>query len=95
VPAIERASLRSSSLDTGPGQCAPDYEDHDSGAICTSSAYEFRVVAHWTLPSTERQAIKATGFSLEETLVYDGDAVIDDSTTTPYFCALARKNGHR
>jgi SAM-dependent methyltransferase len=70
-------------------------EDHGSWAICTSRAYEFRVVVHWTLPSTERQALESTGFSLEETLGYDGDAVVDDSTTTPYFYVLARKNGHR
>jgi SAM-dependent methyltransferase len=71
----------------------PYAEDHGSWAICTSRAYEFRIVVHWTLPSTERDALEAVGLTIEETLAYDGGPVADDTTTTPYFYVLARKAG--
>ncbi len=66
-------------------------EDHGSWAIGTVSAYEFRIVAHWTLPSTEQQLLDSMGFAVEETLDCDGAPIEDDSTTTAYFYVLARK----
>jgi SAM-dependent methyltransferase len=67
------------------------FADHGSWAICTSRAYEFRLVVHWTLPSTERRELGSIGFAVEETLAYDGSPVRDDTTTTAYFYVLARK----
>ncbi len=68
-------------------------EDHGSWAIWTSRAYEFRLVVHWTLPSTERRELGSIGFAVEEPLACDGSSVRDDTTTTPYFYVLARKTG--
>jgi SAM-dependent methyltransferase len=70
-------------------------EDHASWAICAAPAYEFRVLAHFTLPSTEKQALGSIGFTIEETLGRDGDPIEDDSTTTPYFYLLVRKTDPR
>jgi SAM-dependent methyltransferase len=69
----------------------PFEEDHASWAICAAGAYEFRILAHFTLPSTEQQALGSIGFAVEETLGCDGDPIESDSTTTPYFYLLARK----
>ena len=66
-------------------------EDHGSWAVCTASPYEFQLVAHWTLPSTEREVLDSTGFSVEETLSVDGGPVVDDSAAPNYFYELARK----
>lgn len=66
-------------------------EDHASWAICAAGAYEFRILAHFTLPSTEQQALGSIGFAVEETLGCDGHPIEDDSTTAPYFYLLARK----
>jgi len=65
-------------------------EDHGSWAIGTAGAYEFRIVAHWTLPSTEQQLLDSMGFAVQETLDCDG-APIEDDSTTAYFYVLARK----
>ena len=66
-------------------------EDHGSWAVCTSRAYEFRIVAHWTLPSTELHVLDSVGFTVGEMLGYEGAQVEDDSAITPYFYVLARK----
>jgi SAM-dependent methyltransferase len=65
-------------------------EDHGAWALCTSRAYEFAIVAHWTRPSTEHHALESVGFSVEETMSFDGSPVTDDATTALYFYVLAR-----
>ncbi len=66
-------------------------EDHGAWAICTSRAYEFGVVLHWTRPSTEREALNSAGFALSECRTNHGVPLQDDSTDCMYFYVIARK----
>jgi hypothetical protein len=46
---------------------------------------------HFTLPSTETQALGSVGLGIEAVLDCDGETVVDGSTSTPWFYVLARK----
>ena len=65
-------------------------EDHGAWAICTSRAYEFGFVLHWTRPSTEREALNSAGFARCEFRSNNGTHIEDDSTTCSYFYVMAR-----
>lgn len=67
-------------------------QDHGSWATCASRAYEFRILVHWTLPSTEREVLESLGFAIEATMGRDGDPVDADTSPAPYFYVLARKS---
>jgi SAM-dependent methyltransferase len=66
-------------------------EDHGAWAICTSCAYEFGCVLHWTRPSTERDALISAGFTHCEFRNQNGIPITDDLTTCSYFYVMARK----
>jgi len=66
-------------------------EDHGAWAICTSRAYEFGLVLHWTRLSTEREALNSAGFARCDFRNNNGMHIEDDSTTCSYFYVMARK----
>lgn len=66
-------------------------EEHGSWAIRTSSAYEFTVVAHWTMPSAEMEILSSIGFTVSDCRDNVGEQFEGDSTNAPYFYVLARK----
>jgi SAM-dependent methyltransferase len=67
-------------------------EEHGSWAIRTSAAYEFTVVVHWTMPSTERKTLRSIGFRVSDLRSDVGEQFEGDSTDAPYFYLLARKD---
>ncbi len=66
-------------------------EDHGGWATCTAGPYEFGLVYHFTLPSTEAAALAAAGFRSAEFRDNDGAPLEGDASTCNYFYVLARK----
>jgi len=67
-------------------------EEHGAWAIRTTSAYEFGLAVHWTLPSTERKTLRSIGFTVSDLRSDVGEQFEGDSTDAPYFYVLVRKD---
>ncbi|MGD0220243.1 MAG: class I SAM-dependent methyltransferase [Acidimicrobiales bacterium] len=67
-------------------------EDHGSWAIGTMFSYLGELLAHWSLPSTERQVLGSLGSSVLEFRSPEGEPITDNVTVPAYFYVLARKN---
>lgn len=69
----------------------PFTEDRGGWAMGTHHAHEYGLLAHYSLPSTEREVLEGVGLEVEAMLDTGGKALVDDTARTPWFHVLARR----